>query len=119
MEVSARLRYLQASPQKVRLVADMIRGKGVQEAANTLQLTKKSVARPLRKLLDSAIANAEDRDDQLDIDQLYVKEIFVDKGPVAKRFRPQPRGMAHPILKRQSHVTIKLDSHDPDSDSSE
>ena len=62
MEVTARLRYLQASPQKVRLVADLIRGKGVQEAANVLELTNKSAARPLRKLLTSAIANAENRD---------------------------------------------------------
>ena len=61
MEVTARLRYLQGSPQKVRLVADLIRGKGVQEAANMLELTNKSAARPLRKLLSSAIANAENR----------------------------------------------------------
>ena len=115
MEVRARLRYLQASPQKVRLVADLIRGKGVQEAANLLHLTKKSAARPMRKLLDSAIANAENRDDQLDIDLLYVKEIFVDKGPVLKRMRPQPQGRAFQILKRQSHITIKLDTHEPAS----
>lgn len=112
MEVSARLRYLQASPQKVRLVADLIRGKGVQDAANLLHLTKKFAAVPLRKLLNSAIANAESRDDQLDIDQLYVKEIFVDKGPVLKRLRPQPQGRAFQILKRQSHITIKLDTRE-------
>ncbi len=112
MEVSARLRYLQASPQKVRLVADLIRGKGVQDAANLLHLTKKFAAVPLRKLLNSAIANAENRDDQLDIDQLYVKEIFVDKGPVLKRLRPQPQGRAFQILKRQSHITIKLDTRE-------
>ena len=110
MEVRARLRYLQASPQKVRLVADLIRGKGAQEAANLLQLTKKAAAKPLRKLLDSAIANAENRDEQLDLDRLYVKEIYVDKGPVLKRLRPQPMGRAFQILKRQSHVTIKLDT---------
>lgn len=115
MEVSARLRYLQASPQKVRLVADLIRGKGVQDAANLLHLTKKFAAVPLRKLLNSAIANAENRDDQLDIDQLYVKEIFVDKGPVLKRLRPQPQGRAFQILKRQSHITIKLDTREPAS----
>ena len=112
MEVRARLRYLQASPQKVRLVADLIRGKGVQDAANLLHLTKKFAAVPLRKLLNSAIANAENRDDQLDIDQLYVKEIFVDKGPVLKRLRPQPQGRAFQILKRQSHITIKLDTRE-------
>ena len=115
MEVSARLRYLQASPQKVRLVADLIRGKGVQEASNLLQLTKKSAARPMRKLLNSAIANAENRDDQIDLDLLYVKEIFVDKGPVLKRLRPQPMGRAFQILKRQSHITIKLDTRETDN----
>jgi len=110
MEVTARHRYLQTSPQKVRLVADQIRGQGVQDAANILALSKKGVAQPLRKLLQSAIANAENLDDQLDVDRLYVKEIFVDGGPTLKRIRPQPMGRAFRILKRQSHVTIKLDT---------
>ena len=110
MEVTARHRYLQTSPQKVRLVADQIRGKGVQDAANILQLSKKAAALPLRKLLQSAISNAENLDDQLDVDRLYVKEIFVDGGPTLKRIRPQPMGRAFRILKRQSHVTIKLDT---------
>ena len=110
MEFTARLRYLQASPQKVRLVADLIRGKGVQEAANVLQLTKKGASAPIRKLLTSAIANAENRDENVDVDTLYVKEIFVDQGPVLKRIRPAPQGRAFRILKRQSHVTIKLDT---------
>ena len=114
MEVTARHRYLQTSPQKVRLVADQIRGKGVQDAANILELSKKGAARPLRKLLQSAIANAENRDDQLDVDRLYVKEIYVDGGPTLKRIRPQPMGRAFRILKRQSHVTIKLDSRKSD-----
>ena len=114
MEFSARLRYMKGSPQKVRLVVDLIRGKGVQEASNLLQLSTKSAALDIRKLLNSAIANAENRDDQVDIDRLYVKEIFVDKGPVSKRFRPQPQGRAFPILKRQSHVTIKLDTREAD-----
>ena len=70
MEVTARLRFLQASPQKVRLVADQIRGKNVQEASNILSLSKKSAADSLRKLLQSAIANAENQDDQLDVDRL-------------------------------------------------
>ncbi|MEE2776855.1 MAG: 50S ribosomal protein L22 [Acidobacteriota bacterium] len=112
MEFTARLRYLQASPQKVRLVADLIRGLGVQDAANTLQLTNKSAATPIRKLLSSAVANAEDRDENVDVDTLYVKEIFVDQGPMLKRLRPAPQGRALRILKRQSHVTIKLDTRD-------
>jgi large subunit ribosomal protein L22 len=110
MEVTAQHKYLQASPQKVRLVADQIRGRGVQDAANILELSKKAAARPLRKLLQSAIANAENLDDQLDVDRLYVKEIFVNGGPTLKRIRPQPMGRAFRILKRQSHVTIKLDT---------
>ena len=108
MEVNAKLRYLQASPQKVRLVADQVRGKDVEEAATILKLSNKSAARPLGELLRSAIANAENRDNQIDLDRLYVKEIFVDGGPTLKRFRPQPQGRAHRILKRQSHVTVKL-----------
>ena len=110
MEVTAKLRYLQTSPTKVRLVADQVRGKPVEEAAQILAFSKKHAARPLAKLLRSAIANAENRDEQLDIDRLYVKEIMVDGGPTLKRVRPQPMGRAFRILKRQSHITIKLDS---------
>jgi large subunit ribosomal protein L22 len=110
MQAIARLRYLQASPQKVRLVADLIRGKGVQEAANLLQVTKKHAARPMEKLLRSAIANAENRDEMVDVDSLFIKEIFVDPGPTIKRIRPRAQGRAYRILKRQSHITIKLDS---------
>ena len=99
MEFTARLKYLQASPQKVRLVADQIRGSDVQEAAN---------------LLRSAIANAESLDEQVDVDRLFVKEIFVDGGPTLKRIRPQPMGRAFRVLKRQSHVTIKLDTRKGD-----
>lgn len=110
MEVTARLRYLQGSAQKVRLVADLIRGKAVQEAVNTLEMTNKTAARHVKKLLKSAIANAENRDEHVDLDRLYVKEIFVDRGPMAKRVQPAPMGRAFRILKRQSHITIKLDT---------
>jgi len=110
MEVTAKHRYLQASPQKVRLVADLIRGKNVEEAANILRLSTKAASQPVGKLLQSAVANAENRDEQADIDRLYIKEIFVDGGPTLKRLRPQPMGRAFRILKRQSHVTIKLDT---------
>lgn len=117
MEVTARLRYLQKSPQKVRLVADQIRGLDVQEAVNTLALSKKWAARPLGKLLKSAIANAENQDEKIDVDLLYVREVFVDGGPVLKRIRPQPMGRAFRILKRQSHVTLKLDTRKTAEDS--
>jgi large subunit ribosomal protein L22 len=109
MEVTARLRFLMGSAQKVRLVADLIRGKDVQEAVNILRNTKKVHAAPIEKLLKSAIANAENRDQQIDLDKLFVKEIFVDGGPTLKRIQPAPMGRAFRILKRMSHVTIKLD----------
>jgi large subunit ribosomal protein L22 len=110
MEFMAKLRYLQGSPQKVRLLANQIRGKNVQEAANILKLSPKHASRPMEKLLKSAIANAESRDESVDVDLLYVKEIFVDRGPMLKRLRPAPMGRAFRILKRQSHITIKLDT---------
>jgi large subunit ribosomal protein L22 len=110
MEVTARLRYLKSSPQKVRLVTDLVRGRGVQEALNILRLTKKAVAKDVEKLLRSAVANAENRDEHLDVDKLYVKEIFVDGGPSAKRVRPAPMGRAFRILRRHSHVTVRLDT---------
>ena len=110
MEVTARLRYVQGSAQKMRLVADLIRGKGVQEAVNLLGVTNKAAARHVQKCLKSAIANAENREDHVDVDRLFVKEIFVDGGPMAKRIRPAPMGRAFRILKRQSHLTIKLDT---------
>ena len=115
MEVTAKLRYLQASPQKVRLVADQVRGKPVEEAAMILGFSRKHAAKPLAKLLRSAIANAENRDEHIDLDRLYVKEISVDGGPTLKRIRPQPMGRAFRVLKRQSHITIKLDSRREDA----
>ena len=108
MEVTAKLRHLQASPQKVRLVADLIRGKDVEEAAIILKHTNKRAARPLEKLLKSAVANAENRDDSVDVEELFVKEIFVDGGPTLKRVWFTTMGRAFRKLKRQSHVTIKL-----------
>lgn len=110
MEFRAKLRYLQGSPQKVRLLADQIRGKDVQEAANILRLSPKHASKPMEKLLKSAVANAESRDEAVDVDLLYVKEVFVDRGPMLKRLRPAPMGRAFRVLKRQSHITIKLDT---------
>ena len=114
MEVTARLRYAPGSAQKMRLVADLIRGKAVQEAVNLLTVTNKVAARHVQKCLKSAIANAENRDEHVDIDRLYVKEIFVDRGPMAKRIRPAPMGRAFRVLKRYSHITVKLDTKKSD-----
>ena len=81
-----------------------------QDAVNLLGVTHKAAARHVEKCLKSAIANAENREDHVDVDRLFVKEVFVDGGPMAKRIRPAPMGRAFRILKRQSHITIKLDT---------
>jgi large subunit ribosomal protein L22 len=118
MEYTARLRYHQASPQKVRLVVDLIRGKDVEEASAILATMRKSAAKPLAKLLRSAVANAENRDQNVDVAKLYVKTAFVDGGPALKRIRANTMGRAFRILKRQSHITITLDTRKSGSDSS-
>ncbi len=111
MIATAKLRHLRVSPSKVRLVADLIRGKHVEEALNILQFTNKVSSRPLAKLLKSAVANA-DQKDGVDIDTLYIKDLRVDGGPTIKRFRPRAMGRATPILKRTSHISIGLDQAD-------
>lgn len=108
MVATAKLRHLRIAPRKVRLVADLIRGKDVEEALSILQFAHKKSSVPLAKLLQSAVANA-DQKDGVDIDRLFVKTITVDGGPTIKRFRPRAMGRATPILKRTSHVSIALD----------
>jgi large subunit ribosomal protein L22 len=95
------------SPQKVRLVADQIRGLPVDRALNVLKFSNKKAAAIVRKVLESAIANAE-HNDGADIDALLVAEIHVDQGPTLKRLRTRARGRADRILKRMSHVTVKV-----------
>lgn len=105
----ATARYVRGAPTKARLVADAIRGKAVPEAMGTLQLLQKRAARHVEKVLRSAIANAEDQHPGIDVDQLYVAEIYVDQGPsLPLRIRPMPMGRAYPIIKRTSHITVKL-----------
>jgi len=104
----AKLRHLRIAPRKVRLVADLIRGKHVEEALNILQFTQKGSSRPLAKLVKSAVANA-DQKGGVNIDNLYVGECLVDGGPVLKRFMPRAMGRATPILKRTSHITVGLE----------
>ena len=106
---SARLRYLGTSAQKARLVVDLIRGRAVGEALATLRFTKKAVARDIGRLLDSAVANARQKRQDVDVDRLYVRTAFVDGGPSLKRIRPAPMGRAFRVLKRMCHVTIALD----------
>jgi large subunit ribosomal protein L22 len=108
MPVSAKLRYLRIAPRKVRLVADLIRGKKVEEAQTILEFTQKRAAGPLLKLLKSAIANAR-HNFQLDPANLFISKITVDEGPKYKRWMPRARGMAYEIQKKTSHVTLILE----------
>jgi large subunit ribosomal protein L22 len=108
MEAKARARFIRISPQKARLVADTIRGKNVDEAITTLRFMPKKGARTLRKVLESAVANAS-QNEAIDVDTLYVKTVFVDGGPMLKRIRPRAMGRASRILKRTSHITVVLD----------
>ena len=108
MEAKAVLRGTRISPQKARLIADLIRGKDAGGAINTLRFMPKKGARIIRKLLESAVANAS-QNEAIDIDTLYVKKIFVDGGSMLKRIRPRAMGRASRILKRSSHITVILD----------
>ncbi len=108
MKATARLRYMKGSAQKVRLVADLVRGKPVNDAVAILRHTRKVAARHLLKTLKSAVANAEQKQAHLDVDGLVVRKITVDKGPQEKRVRPAPMGRAYRVLHRKSHVTIEV-----------
>ena len=108
MEATATLRYLKMSPQKVRLVADLVRGKKVEEALNILRFTNKTCAKDLEKLLRSAVANAENKETGADVDELVVSKIYVNEGPREKRVQPAPMGRAYRIQKRQAHVTVHV-----------
>jgi large subunit ribosomal protein L22 len=108
MEAKAVLRYIRISPQKARLVADLVRGLKIENALNTLRFMPKKGARILRKVLESAVANA-GQNEAIDVDTLFIKEIQIDGGPMLKRIRPRAMGRASRILKRTSHITIVLD----------
>lgn len=106
----AKLNNCPTSPRKMRLVADIIRGKKVEDALNILKFSSKEAARKLDKLVLSAIANWESKNEDVDVAEagLYVKEIRVDGGAMLKRLRPAPQGRAHRIRKRSNHVTLVL-----------
>ncbi|MFP4257725.1 MAG: 50S ribosomal protein L22 [Desulfovermiculus sp.] len=108
MEVKARARYIRVSPRKTRLVADNIRSKPVENALNILKFTDKKPAQALYKVLYSAVANAENSS-SLDVDSLYVKQVYVDEGPTWKRIKPRAMGRATRIRKRTSHITVIVD----------
>ena len=95
------------SPTKVRLVVDLIRGMDIDPALAQLQFMSKAAARPVKKLLESAVANAK-HNNKIDKDNLFIKAAMVDQGPTIKRFRPKDRGRAHPIMKRTSHIVVTV-----------
>jgi large subunit ribosomal protein L22 len=107
MEAQAVAKYLRISPRKVRLNADLVRGKRVEEALNLLSHTPKAGAKAVSKVVQSALANAR-QDKSIDVDTLLVKTIFVNQGPTLKRFRPKPMGRAGRIRKRTCHITVVL-----------
>ena len=105
--VSATAKYLRVSPRKARLVADLVRGKGVAEAQAILAYSTRAAAHPVRKVLQSALANA-DHNAGMNVQELVLARVTVDEGPTLKRFRPAAKGRATPIRKRTCHITIGL-----------
>jgi len=116
MEAKAIARHIRMSPRKVRLVVDQIRGMSVNEAYGILQFSKKSASEPVGKTLRSAVANAQvkaqDEGGVLDIDDLFIREVFVDEGPTLRRWRAAAQGRAAPRRHRTSHITVVVDTKD-------
>lgn len=109
MEAVARAKYIRTSPQKARLVVDLIRGRQAGKALNILRFTKKRAAHEVEKVLRSAISNAEKRAEGVNVDKLYVVEAFVGDGPRMKRIRPAPMGRAHRYQRRLAHILIRVE----------
>jgi large subunit ribosomal protein L22 len=111
VEATARVRYLRTAPRKARLVVDAVRGKNVSEALSLLELSvKKGVAGAVAKILKAAVANMQSKhaDAAIDVDDLHIKEIKVEEGPVLKRFRPRAHGSAARILKHMCHISVTI-----------
>jgi large subunit ribosomal protein L22 len=106
MEAKAEARYIRISPQKARLVVDLIRGLQAGQALTTLRTTNKRIAPTVEKVLQSAIANAQNLNDDVDVDRLYVAEAKVNDGPRMKRVRPAPMGRAYRYQRRLAHIVI-------------
>ncbi|HEX8275535.1 MAG TPA: 50S ribosomal protein L22 [Longimicrobiaceae bacterium] len=113
MQARAMAKNVGMSPRKMRMVIDLIRGRGVNEAYSILKFSKKAATTPIEKALRSAVANAQQKADAqgtfLDVDDLVVREAYVNEGPTMKRFSPRAMGRATPIMKRSSHITIIVD----------
>src|SRR2546425_9636678 len=108
MEAKAEARYIRISPQKARLVVDLIRGQQAGQAITTLRTTNKRIAPTVEKVLKSAIANAQNRSDDVDVDRLFVSEAYVNEGPRMKRVRPAPMGRAYRYQRRMAHIVIRV-----------
>jgi large subunit ribosomal protein L22 len=108
MEARAEARYVRISAQKARLVVDLIRGRNAGEAINILRATNKRIAPTVEKVLRSAIANAENRSADVDVDKLVVSEAYVNEGPRMKRIRPAPMGRAYRYQRRMAHIAITV-----------
>ena len=108
MEIIAKTRMIRISPRKVRLIGDLIKKKNINDASGLLTYMPQKASDILKKLLDSAVANAKQRK-YVDIDNLFVKNVIVDGGPVMKRFLPRAMGRATKVRKRMSHITMILD----------
>jgi large subunit ribosomal protein L22 len=109
MEARATSKFIRVSPQKARLVVDLIRGKNAGEAINILRFTKKRASHEIEKVLRSAISNAEQKSEHLDVDRLVVARAYVNDGPRAKRIRPAPMGRAYRYQRRMSHITVVVE----------
>ena len=111
MEAKAKARFVRIAPRKARVVADLVRGKDVGEAINILTFAQKSAALPIKKLIESAVANAKQASAAVDVDALYVKKLWVDMGPTRnmRRWRPRAMGRATRVVKGLSHINVVLD----------
>jgi large subunit ribosomal protein L22 len=116
VESKAILKFVRVSARKARLVADLVRGHDVPQAIELLTFTQKKSAPIIKKLVESAVANAEQAsartDEPVDVDNLYVKSILVDAGPTLRRYRPRAQGRATKVLKKTSHITVVLGTRD-------
>jgi large subunit ribosomal protein L22 len=112
MEARAQARFVRVTPMKARRVVDVIRGMKADEAAALLRFAPQAAAEPVRKVLESAMANAENNDGAA-LDSLYVVEAYVDEGPTMKRFRPRAQGRAYRVAKRTSHITVVVEERTP------
>ena len=108
MEVKAEARHIRVSPQKARLVVDMIRGRKANDAIITLRSVNKRIAPTVEKVLHSAIANAQNQNEHVDVDKLYVSEAYVNEGSRQKRVRPAPMGRAYRYQRRTAHIVVKV-----------